>query len=290
MLFSTCNKGVLRANHFIWFQKWVIGKQNLQQLSLASGYSKRKLQYLFYDYLSIPPKFIIKEKVSLHLLVDGTYMNGDACLILYYDSQRKYALFHRWTNEEYYTEIKEDIENLVRLGIGIKSVTCDGKKAIINAVRKASPDTIVQRCIVHIQRMVRQWLTQRPKTSVAKELRYLIGLLHHITNVTEQAMWSIAFEKWYQRHQGFIEQKTIHKPTNRWWYKHRQIRRCAVMIKVALPDMFHFIINEKIPKSTNGIDSYFGHLKLNLNVHRGLSYEHRKNFVLWYLYLKANPK
>ncbi len=103
-------------------------------------------------------------------------------------------------------------------------------------------------------------------------------------------MWSIAFEKWYHRHQAFIEQKVINKPTNRWWYKHRHIRRCAVMIKVALPDMFHFVANKNIPKSTNAIDSYFGHLKLNLNVHRGLSYKHRTYFVLWYLYLKVNRK
>ncbi len=217
-------------------------------------------------------------------------MNGDACLILYYDSQRKYALFHRWTNQEYYSEIKEDVENLHCIGLDIQSVTCDGKKAIINAIRKIYPQTVIQRCTVHIQRMIRLWLTRKPKTIVAKELRYLIGLLHHITNVTEQTMWTIAFEKWYQRHQYFIEEKVIYKPTNRWWYRHRQIRRCAVMIKVALPDMFHFITNKNIPKSTNGIDSYFGHLKLNLNVHRGLSYEHRKNFVLWYLYLKANAK
>lgn len=289
-MFSSGNPAVTKANCFIWFQKWVTGKQNLQQLSVASGYSRRKLQYLFYDYLSHPPKFIIQEKKSLHLLIDGTYMNGDACLILYYDSQRKYALFHRWTNQEYYTEIKEDVENLRCIDLDIQSVTCDGKKAIINAVRKIYPQAVIQRCIVHIQRMIRLWLTRKPKTIVAKELRYLIGLLHHITNVTEQTMWTIAFEKWYQRHQYFIEEKVIYKPTNRWWYRHRQIRRCAVMIKVALPDMFHFITNKNIPKSTNGIDSYFGHLKLNLNVHRGLSYEHRENFVLWYLYLKAHAK
>jgi hypothetical protein len=102
-------------------------------------------------------------------------------------------------------------------------------------------------------------------------------------------MWTIAFEKWYETHKIFINEKVKNKPTNRWWYKHRQIRRCAILIKVALPDMFHFIKNSNIPKSTNGIDSYFVHLKLNLNVHRGLTYEHRNNFVVWYLYFKANP-
>ena len=69
-------------------------------------------------------------------MIAGTYLNEDACLILYYDSQLKYALFHRWTNQEYYSELKEDLENLQRLGISLASVTCDGKKAIINAVKK----------------------------------------------------------------------------------------------------------------------------------------------------------
>lgn len=51
--------------------------------------------------------------------------------------------------------------------------------------------------------------------------------------------------------------------------------------------MFHFIGDKDIPKTTNALDSYFGHLKLNLNVHRGLSKRHRKAFILWYLYLKS---
>ena len=288
-MFTSKNAGVKHNNHFSWFQKWVIGKQNLTELSKLSGYSKRKLQGIFYAYLAEPPRFVIKNKLVPNLLIDGTYFNGDACLVLYYDSRLKYALFHRWTNQEYYSELKEDLENLHRLGISLQSVTCDGKKAIINAVKKVYPQALIQRCIVHIQRSVRLWLTRKPKSLAAKELRYLIGLLHHINNVTEQFMWTVAFEKWYKKHQLFIEEKVKNTPTNRWWYKHRQIRRCAVLVKVALPNMFHFITNKNVPKSTNGIDSYFGHLKLNLNVHRGLSYEHRRHFVLWYLHLKANP-
>ena len=289
-MFTADNKGVRRNNHFIWFKKWVVEKQVLSILSRDSGYSKRKLQDIFYQYLNKPPVFHIQNKQSLNLMIDGTYFNGDACLILYYDSCLKYGLLHRWTNQEYFIEIREDLRNLKQLGITLQSVTCDGKKAIINAVKKVYPETVIQRCVVHIQRMARLWITRKPKSVAAKELRYLISLVHHISNITEQMMWTIAFEKWYQRHQGFIEQKVKNKPTNRWWYKHRQLRRSAVMVKLALPDMFHYITNKDIPKSTNGIDSYFGHLKLNLNVHRGLTYEHRRNFVLWYLHLRATSK
>jgi transposase-like protein len=208
-------------------------------------------------------------------------------LVIYYDSQLKYSLLYRFSTNEFFKEIKEDLENLKLLGIDIAAVTCDGKKSIIRAVEKVYPEALVQRCTVHVQRMVRIWLTRKPRLQPSKELRYLISLLHHIKNLVEQHMWIIAFEQWYKKYQLVIEEKTIHRPTGRWWYKHRQLRRSAIMIKKALNNLFHFIGNKKIPKSTNGLDSYFGHLKLNLNVHRGLSKRHRQSFILWYLYLKG---
>ena len=36
------------------------------------------------------------------------------------------------------------------------------------------------------------------------------------------------------------------------------------------------------------IESFFGHLKDNLRVHRGLSEQHFKDFVKWYLFLNSN--
>jgi len=37
---------------------------------------------------------------------------------------------------------------------------------------------------VHVQRNVRNWLTRKPKSGAAKELRYLISLLHHIKKLS----------------------------------------------------------------------------------------------------------
>lgn len=252
-----------------------------------SGHSKSKLQRIFRSYLTSPPPFIIHQKLRLYLIIDGTYFTEGLCLILYYDSGLRYSLLYRFSSNEFYREIKEDLENLKKLGIDIAAVTCDGKKSIIRAVEKVYPSATVQRCMVHVQRMVRLWLTRKPKLQASKELRYLAGLLHHIRSVVEQHIWTIAFEVWYKRHQPIIEERVLHKPTGRWWYKHRQLRRSAVMVKKALSDMFHFIGDSKIPKTTNGLDSYFGHLKLNLNVHRGLSKRNRQSYILWYLHLKG---
>jgi Transposase, Mutator family len=288
ILFTNNSPEQRLANHFIWFKRWVLQKDTFEVLVKQSGYSKSKLQRIFRSYLSSPPTFIIHQKLRLYLIIDGTYFTEGLCLIIYYDSKLKYSLLYRFSSNEFYSEIKEDLENLKKLDIDIVAVTCDGKKSIIRAVEKIYPSATVQRCMVHVQRMVRLWLTRKPKLQSSKELRYLVGLLHHIRGIVEQHMWVIAFEQWYKRYQHIIGEKVLHKSTGRWWYKHRQLRRSAVMIKKALADMFHFIGDENIPKSTNGLDSYFGHLKLNLNVHRGLSKEHRQSFILWYLHLKAS--
>lgn len=49
--------------------------------------------------------------------------------------------------------------------------------------------------------------------------------------------------------------------------------------------MFHYLNNPKIPKTTNGIEGFFSHLKNHLDLHRGLTLEHRVNFIKWYVYL-----
>jgi hypothetical protein len=287
ILFTNNSRQQGLTNQFGWFKRWVLQKDTFEVLVKESGYSKSTLQRIFRHYLSTPPTFIIHQKLRLYLIIDGTYFTEGLCLVLYYDSQLKYSLLYRFSSNEFYKEIKQDLESLKELGIDIAAVSCDGKKAIIRAVEKVYPSATVQRCIVHVQRMVRLWLTRRPKLQASRELRYLIGLLHHVRHVVEQHMWVIAFEKWYERYRYIIEEKVLHKPTGRWWYKHRQLRRSAVMVKRALADMFHFIGDKNIPKSTNGLDSYFGHLKLNLNVHRGLSKKHRQAFILWYLHLKS---
>ena len=64
------------------------------------------------------------------------------------------------------------------------------------------------------------------------------------------------------------------------------LRRTRALIKNALPNMFHYLDNPKIPKSTNGLESRFSYLKNNLNIHRGLSEKNRINFVKWYNYFK----
>ena len=94
--------------------------------------------------------------------------------VLYRDNNIKYTQLYRLTNGEWYEEIKEDLENLLAIGVQIESITCDGHKAMLKAIRKAYKRVILKPFVIHIQRMCRIWLTQHPKSPLGLELRAII--------------------------------------------------------------------------------------------------------------------
>lgn len=284
-MYTNSNKAVSEANRFVWFEDWVIGRQTFPQLSLNSGYSQRTLKRYFYKYLSDAPVFTVRPSEKVNLLIDATYFSNNLCLVLYRDNTIKYTQLYRLTDGEWYEEIKEDLTNLLSMGVQIESITCDGHKALLKAVRKACKHVIIQRCLVHIQRMCRIWLTMRPKSQAAVELRSIVNKLHSISTYQQRDIWLAALVRWYSAHEDFLKEKN-YSQTGNYWYKHKMLRRSFTVIRRALPDMFHYLDNNKIPKSTNGLESFFGHLKSHITVHRGLSKQHRRNFIKWYLYLR----
>ena len=282
------NKSVSYNNRFIWFREWIVGKQTLEQLQRKSGYSIPTLRRYFDSYLKNYPTWKIKPSEKVNLLIDGTYFKNKVCLVLYRDNNIKATQLYRLTDGEWFEEIAEDLQNLLDLGIQIESVTCDGLSNIIKAVRKVSPETIIQRCTVHIQREVLIWLTRNPKSQAGVELRSIVRKLHRVESRDDWGDWIVSFIRWYESHKDFVNEKTFYPQTKRYWFTHKNVRRSFIHIKRALPDMFHYLDNPSIPKSTNGLESFFGHLKKNISIHRGLSKEHFKNYIKWYLFFKSN--
>lgn len=178
------------------------------------------------------------------------------------------------------------------LNVQIESITCDGHRATLKAINKVCKDVKLQRCIIHIQRMCRIWLSANPKSNAGIDLRRIISRLHLIKSETQKQIWLRELVNWHQEYQDFVNEKSYNPETGRYWYKHKMVRRSFNVIRKALPNMFHYLENPRIPKSTNGLESFFGHLKSNLRIHRGLSKQHKKNFIKWYLYFRnsSNPR
>ena len=290
--FTRNNQGVSKSNRFIWFRKWILQKQTLEVISKESAYSVRTLKRYFHDYLSVPPILSVYPSEKVNLIIDGTYFSNNLCLIVYRDNTIKFTQLYRLTNGEWYEEIKEDLENLLALNVHIESITCDGHRAILKAINKICKDVKLQRCIIHIQRMCRIWLSTNPKSEAGIELSKIISKVHSIENENQKQLWIKELIDWYGLYEDFVNEKSFSKETGRYWYTHKMVRRSFIVTSKALPNMFHYLENPMIPKSTNGLESFFGHLKDNLRIHRGLSKQHKKNFIKWYLYFRnsSNPR
>lgn len=203
--------------------------------------------------------------------MDATYFKR-FCLIAYQDDLDGYTQLIRFTDGEHYAEIKEDLDNLIRLGVRLESITIDGHKAALKAIRQSLKDSVVvQRCLVHIQRMCLIWLTKYPKHIAGQELRGLVLLLLKIKTENDKLFWINELNNWHLRYKTYLNEKTINELTGRYWYTHKLLRRSFQLIKRALPNMFHYLQNPNIPNTTNGIEGYFSHLKNHLDLHRGLT-------------------
>ena len=126
----------------------------------------------------------------------------------YQDHTIGYTHLIRFSDGEHYEEIKEDLMNLIKLGVQIESVTCDGHKSILKAINKALPDVLVQRCLVHLQRMCLLWLTRYPQSIAGIELRKHILLLLKIKTSNDKLAWTKQLELWYVQHKSYISEIT----------------------------------------------------------------------------------
>ena len=179
------NEGVKHNNQFVWFRKWIMERQVYKYLVRDSGMSQSSIQRLFHFYLKSPPQNLIKSKDKVHLIIDGTYFSNGLCLVLYYDYDIQYVQLFRETNQEKFKEIKEDLINLKKLGVDVYSVTCDGHKAILKAVTKVFPNAVIQRCLVHVKRQVKHYLSAFPKLDQAKGLLYISCQITQLKTIEE---------------------------------------------------------------------------------------------------------
>lgn len=270
ILFTGSNPLLAKANQFVWFEKWVVGRRTFEQVVAETGLSKSTVQRLFKSYLKVPPILSVYPSERVNPLIDGTYFTRDLCLVLYRDNTIKFTQLYRFSDGERYEELKEDLENLLLLKVQIESITCDGHRALLRAIRKVCPHATLQRCVIHVQRMCRIWLSSNPKSISGQELRRIVCTLHLIQSKQELGYWLHELAKWDARHHEFVHEKTVNPIKGKYWYKHKLLRRSFSVLKSALPNLFTYLDNPQIPKSTNSLESFFGHLKTNLNIHRGL--------------------
>jgi hypothetical protein len=291
VLFQWDNKAVSSSNRFSWFIKWIMDRRVYRTLTAEMKMSSKSISRLFKQYLSQAPAITVKSKSHVHLLIDGTYLPNDLCLILYYDHSIRYVQLYRTSSQEKFREIYQDLKALKTLEVQVYSVTCDGHKSILKAVAKAYPQAYIQRCVVHVKRRCRAYLSAKPKLDASKDLLFIVNQVTGIKTSEQCSMWLLQLHNWHQQYKDILLEESYNSLKNEYWYTHKDLYLAYTHLINALPHLFTYLNDPEIPNTTNRLESFFKHLKEKLLLHSGLRLEAKRNFIKWYLHLKnKDPK
>jgi hypothetical protein len=286
LLFQWANKAVSEANRFIWFKKWIMDRRVYRTLLEDMQMSDRSLSRLFNKYLLQAPQIPVRSKTKVHLLIDATYLPNGLCLVLYLDHDTRYVQLYRTSTQEKSSEIHQGLKALKSLGIDVHSVTCDGHKSILKAVAKAYPNATIQRCTVHVKRQCRAYLSANPELEASKSS---LRIANKITSIEQQgqcSFWPLELHNWYQQYRSVLLEESMNETTMKVWYTHKGLHQAYTLMFNALPNLFCYLNDGGIPKTTNRLECYFKHLKEKLLLHSGLRYEAKRDFIKWYLHFK----
>lgn len=207
------------------------------------------------------------------LLMDTTYFGRLFGVMLFKDAYSGENLLKYYVKNETNLKYREGIESLLNRGYTINAIVCDGRKGLLNMY----PDIPTQMCQFHQAAIIRRYLTKKPKTDAAKELKTLVKLLAK----TDKESFVGGLNDWHIKWDDFLKERSKNPKTNKTQYIHRKLRSAYNSLKNNLPWLFiwYDFIELKIPNTTNAIDGHFADLKNKLRCHNGLSIAHKQKFI-----------
>lgn len=125
-----------------------------------------------------------------------------------------------------------------------------------------------------------RWLRTQPKTEAGRELRGILPKLDSIKTIRERDSFIQAYLDWKQRHRSFVLSLSCTT------IAFKDLKRTMVLLDNALSDMFYYLDNEHVPPTTNALESSHSRLKADYQRHRGISRQHRIQYLRWYSYFK----
>ncbi len=273
------------------FVTWLLGKQSQTELLVPDCTWRAQTSWCW----DIIPKSVITGEVYEIILIDGIRVGNLVCLIA--RTSEAVIVWHWVSYESSYTWS----ELLIKIPSPVV-VVCDGQKGILLAINRCWPKTRVQRCIFHVWQNIRTKLTLHPQTIAGVELLHLAkDLLRGIKTKDLTDQWKIKLQLWEQTYGDFIKERTyITNPVpsqRKWWYTHRGLRSSYKQLDKLLRDnqLFTYLetdlTKELIPRTTNYVEGGINsQLRTKLKLHRGMSEEHQRRLVEWYLYSRTKDQ
>jgi len=252
----------------------LLGKQILNQLSLKYDRSipwiKKQLDAFEPEARQINPSIIT-------IVADATFYGKKSDrlgTLVFKDVLNDKIVACKHIDTETASDYKQLVEELSKQGFVIQGVTIDGKRG----VAKAFGDIPVQMCHFHQIAIIKRYLTSRPKLEASIELLKICRRLP----TTTQSRFTEALSQWYEKHEAFINEKTLNPTTLKYVSTHAKLVAAYRSLTTNLPYLFTYknLKEFKMPNTTNALDGgVFSHLKKLIKLHQGLAKKRKVKLI-----------
>jgi hypothetical protein len=215
-----------------------------------------------------------KEFFSLAVVImDTTYFGRGFGVMVFKNSRDGVVLYKQYVRYETNALYLAGIAEISRRGITVQGIVCDGRQGLFGLF----DDIPIQMCHFHQIQIVQRYLTRKPKTQAAIELKKLTLKL---TKQTKQNFVT-NLDNWYLRWSDYLNERNQSPKTGKTYYTHKRLRSAYLSLKKHLPYLFTFeqYPDLQIPHTTNALDGQFANLKNKLRNHNGLSKARKMKFI-----------
>jgi hypothetical protein len=205
--------------------------------------------------------------------MDTTYFGRRFGVMVFKDSLSGKILYWQYVKYETNALYLSGIAELRRRGIDIQSIICDGRKGLFGLFGNIP----MQMCPFHQVQIVVRYLTRKPQTDAAKELKTLTLSLTKLS----KSDFTKKLAKWHSKWQNYFNQRKVSMTTGKSFYLHKRLRSAYLSLNRNLPVLFTYEDYRElmIPNTTNALEGCFAILKNKLRNHNGLSAVRKRKFI-----------
>lgn len=210
------------------------------------------------------------DKKEINLVFDASYFKREFCLFLFRSEGKN--IHYDFKDSERITYYENCLKEISQK-YGLSSFTIDGRKGVIQLLKRMFPAVLIQLCQFHLIKNILKHTTRKPKTECGKELKKLILELKTLT----EDSFTNKYMNLKEKYKDFLLKRNESGK-----FVHRRLRSAFNSIKTQLPYLFTFekFSALKIEKTTNSCDGYFSHLKSKVNIHRGITTKRKIQLII----------
>ena len=272
------------------FKNFLISKTTITAFAQEHNISRSTQFRHFLTHWKTPPPPVVPPHVRV-LVIDATSITTRQCMLfIAADADTSKPVFWSSALRESGVSWYNFLLHLHKQGVRPAYVVCDGQRGLLQAIRTVFPDALVQRCLIHVVRQTCAWLTRYPKTAAGRELLVLAKQLSLIRTRRHKRKWIKLFHWWCKKHHQFLCEKSV-SPTGKKWYTHRRLRGTKSLIKNAIPDLFRFVTDPTVPRTSNHVEGGINaRIQELIRCHRGITTKQKLTLASYYLSARQEQK